>query len=151
MHWHGDDLVGTVEVLPTPAGMMLQDLVMAGMELGVQMRAYATWAKADSGPAAGERRVKSVEIVTWDFVPQHHLQQETYVVPTKRKVEGAPVGYRAQVMAARGALIKGIHAVKRWKRKALKARAASRKPMALKAKDMRLKDVWLATHQTMPL
>merc|ERR1712025_1404500 len=100
------------------------------MELGVQMRAYATWAKADSGPAAGE---KSVEIVTWDFVPQHHLQQETYVVPTKRKVEGAPVGYRAQVMAARGALIKGIHAVKRWKRKALKARAASRKPMALKA------------------
>ena len=77
--------------------MMLQDLVMAGMELGVQMRAYATWAKADSGPAAGERRVKSVEIVTWDFVPQHHLQQETYVVPTKRNKRSS------QTIAAHGA------------------------------------------------
>ncbi len=151
MHWHGEDLVGTIEVLPTPAGMMLQDLVMAGMELGVQMRAWAKWAQAESGPREGERKVKDVEVVTWDFVPHRELQQETYVVPTKRKVKGEPSGYRAQVMASRGALIKSIHTVKRWKRKALKDRAMSRKPVALKAKDMRLKDVWLATHQTMRL
>ena len=41
LHWYNDDLSRTVEVLPTPAGRMLQDLVVAGIELGVQMRAFA--------------------------------------------------------------------------------------------------------------
>ena len=54
-------------------------------------------------------------------------------------------------MESRAALIKAIHVVKRWKLRALKGRAASRKPAAVKAKDMKLKDVWLATHQTMTL
>ena len=163
MHWHENDLVGTVEVLPTPAGMMLQDLVMAGMELGVQMRAYAKWEQAmepgQSRDQAGTRkeartdkRVKDVELIAWDFVPQHVLQQDTYVVPTRRKIAGEPIGYRAQVMKSRAAIIKAIHVMKRWKLLAFKGRAMpSRKPAAVKAKDMKLKDVWLATHQTMAL
>ena len=55
-------------------------------------------------------------------------------------------------MKSRAAIIKAIHVIKRWKVLAFKGRAMpSRKPAAVKAKDMKLKDVWLATHQTMAL
>jgi hypothetical protein len=35
MHWDGDDLVGTVEVLPTPSGNILKALFQAGIKLGI--------------------------------------------------------------------------------------------------------------------
>ena len=35
MHWKGDDLVGTVEVLGTPAGNILKELFKSGIKLGI--------------------------------------------------------------------------------------------------------------------
>ena len=35
MHWDGDDLLGTVEVLSTPAGNILKDLFRSGIKLGI--------------------------------------------------------------------------------------------------------------------
>ena len=34
MHWDGDDLLGTVEVLSTPAGNILKELFKSGIKLG---------------------------------------------------------------------------------------------------------------------
>ena len=38
MHWNGKDLVGTVEVLGTPAGNILKELFKAGIKLGISSR-----------------------------------------------------------------------------------------------------------------
>lgn len=38
MDWDGDDLVGTVEILPTPSGNILKDLLKAGILLGISSR-----------------------------------------------------------------------------------------------------------------
>jgi hypothetical protein len=38
MHWDGPDLRGTIEVLPTPAGNIVRDLMKAGIRLGVSSR-----------------------------------------------------------------------------------------------------------------
>eukprot|EP00959_Pyramimonas_sp_CCMP1952_P057085 1191722-Pyramimonas_sp.AAC.1 len=41
-HWEGEDLVGYVEVLSTPAGSMLKDLYLSGCQLGMSSRGWAT-------------------------------------------------------------------------------------------------------------
>ncbi len=38
MHWDGDDLLGTVEILPTPSGNILKELLKAGILLGISSR-----------------------------------------------------------------------------------------------------------------
>ena len=38
MNWDGDDLVGTVEILPTPNGNILKDLLNSGILLGISSR-----------------------------------------------------------------------------------------------------------------
>ena len=38
MHWKGNDLIGTVEVLGTPAGNILKELFKAGIKLGISSR-----------------------------------------------------------------------------------------------------------------
>jgi len=38
MNWQGDDLVGTVEVLSTPAGNILKELFKSGIRLGISSR-----------------------------------------------------------------------------------------------------------------
>lgn len=38
MHWEGNDLVGTIEVLPTPSGNILKALFQAGIKLGISSR-----------------------------------------------------------------------------------------------------------------
>ena len=38
MNWNGDDLVGTVEVLGTPAGNILKELFKSGIKLGISSR-----------------------------------------------------------------------------------------------------------------
>ena len=38
MHWDGDDLLGTVAVLSTPAGNILKELFKSGIKLGISSR-----------------------------------------------------------------------------------------------------------------
>lgn len=38
MNWEGDDLIGTVEILPTPSGNILRDLLNSGILLGISSR-----------------------------------------------------------------------------------------------------------------
>ena len=37
-YWDGDDLLGTVEVLSTPAGNILKELFKSGIKLGISSR-----------------------------------------------------------------------------------------------------------------
>ena len=68
IHWDGDDLVGTVEILPTPSGNILKELLRAGILLGISSRGMGSVTPmrgADSGKVqVGE----DFELIGWDFV-----------------------------------------------------------------------------------
>ena len=65
IHWEGDDLCGTVEILPTPSGNILKELLKAGILLGISSRGMG------SVTNIGEGKVKvqdDFELIGWDFV-----------------------------------------------------------------------------------
>ena len=70
MHWKGDDLVGTVEVLGTPAGNILKELFRAGIKLGISSRGLGSVEEIHEGDGM-EPVVKvqpDFELIAFDFV-----------------------------------------------------------------------------------
>lgn len=65
MEWRGNDLVGKVEVLTTPAGNILRELFKAGIKLGISSRGMGSVKQLD------ERTVEvqdDFELIAFDFV-----------------------------------------------------------------------------------
>ena len=96
MHWNGDDLSGTVEVLGTPAGNILKELFKAGIKLGISSRGLGsveTVAEDDGGK--GEVPAQEVqpdfELIAFDFV-SNPSTQGAFMFPMKESVnrERAP-------------------------------------------------------------
>ena len=91
MHWNGKDLVGTVEVLGTPAGNILKELFKSGIKLGISSRGlgsveeiteaegdgYTDTTPSDDG---GEEQAPTVavqpdfELIAFDFVSNPSTQ-----------------------------------------------------------------------------
>ena len=70
MHWDGDDLNGTVEVLGTPAGNILKELFRAGIKLGISSRGLGSVEEIHEGDGM-EPVVKvqpDFELIAFDFV-----------------------------------------------------------------------------------
>ena len=92
MHWEGDNLIGTVEILGTPAGNILKELFKAGIKLGISSRGWGsveeiTEAEGDgytdttpSDDRDGEEEVPTVavqpdfELIAFDFVSNPSTQ-----------------------------------------------------------------------------
>lgn len=71
MHWEGNDLCGTVEVLSTPSGNILKELFKSGIKLGISSRGLG------SVKQLGENTVEvcdDYEILCWDFVSNPSTQ-----------------------------------------------------------------------------
>jgi len=69
MHWSGDDLEGTVEVLGTPAGNILKELFKSGIKLGISSRGLGS--VKEMHEADGEDSVEvqpDFELIAFDFV-----------------------------------------------------------------------------------
>ena len=68
MHWKGDDLVGTVEVLGTPAGNILKELFKSGIKLGISSRGLGSVKEIyeDEGDAVEVQ--PDFELIAFDFV-----------------------------------------------------------------------------------
>ena len=64
MHWKGNDLVGTVEVLSTPAGNILRELFKSGIKLGISSRGLGS-IKQES---VGDEVQDDFELIAFDFV-----------------------------------------------------------------------------------
>ena len=64
MHWNGNDLVGTVEVLTTPAGNILRELFKSGIKLGISSRGLGS-IKQES---VGDEVQDDFELIGFDFV-----------------------------------------------------------------------------------
>jgi hypothetical protein len=65
IHWDGNDLCGTVEILSTPSGNILRELLKAGILLGISSRGMG------STKPMGENKVvvqEDFELIGWDFV-----------------------------------------------------------------------------------
>ena len=72
MHWEGDDLVGTVEVLPTPSGNILKALFQAGIKLGISSRGLGSVKTIDE---QGHVRVQEdFNLLCFDFVSSPSTQ-----------------------------------------------------------------------------
>ena len=76
MHWDGDDLEGTVEVLRTPAGNILKELFKAGIKLGISSRGLGSVEEIHEGD--GHEPIVKVqpdfELIAFDFVSNPSTQ-----------------------------------------------------------------------------
>ncbi len=67
--WKGNDLCGTVEVLGTPSGNILKELLKAGVKLGISSRGMGSVEEIREGDGEGSLEVQpDFELVCWDFV-----------------------------------------------------------------------------------
>ena len=65
IHWEGNDVVGTVEILPTPSGNILKELLRAGILLGISSRGMGSVSNIGEGKVeVGD----DFELIGWDFV-----------------------------------------------------------------------------------
>ena len=69
MHWDGDDLMGTVEVLSTPAGNILKELFKSGIKLGISSRGLGSVEPVNEKDGEDTVEVQpDFELIAFDFV-----------------------------------------------------------------------------------
>ena len=69
MHWDGDDLLGTVEVLSTPAGNILKELFKSGIKLGISSRGLGSVEPVNEKNGEDTVEVQpDFELIAFDFV-----------------------------------------------------------------------------------
>tara|TARA_Y100000296_G_scaffold62497_1_gene72599 strand:- start:470 stop:1090 length:621 start_codon:yes stop_codon:yes gene_type:complete len=71
MHWDGDDLLGTVEVLGTPSGNILKELFRSGIKLGISSRGLGSVETIKEEEEGEEDTVEvqpDFELIAFDFV-----------------------------------------------------------------------------------
>ena len=66
MHFEGDNLLGTVEVLGTPSGNILKELFKAGIKLGISSRGMGSVETVNEGDA--QEVQDDFELIAFDFV-----------------------------------------------------------------------------------
>jgi len=76
MHWNGNDLVGTVEVLGTPAGNILKELFKSGIKLGISSRGLGSVEELSEDDSENPTvKVKDdFELIAFDFVSNPSTQ-----------------------------------------------------------------------------
>jgi hypothetical protein len=94
MHWLGDDLLGTVEVLGTPAGNILKELFKSGIKLGISSRGMGsveTIGEAEDGAQTTQVQ-PDFELIAFDFV-SNPSTQGAFMYPMNESVDRQnPVG-----------------------------------------------------------
>jgi len=66
MFWEGDDLIGEVEVLPTPSGNILKELFASGIRLGISSRGMGSVRK--NVHESADEVQDDFELIAFDFV-----------------------------------------------------------------------------------
>ena len=66
MHWKDNDLVGTVEVLGTPAGNILKELFKSGIKLGISSRGLGSVKEMNENDTVEVQ--PDFELIAFDFV-----------------------------------------------------------------------------------
>ena len=82
IHWDGNDLVGVVEILPTPSGNILKELLKAGILLGISSRGMGSVTPMGGGKV---KVVEDSELTGWDFV-SNPSTPGAFMVPVNESV-----------------------------------------------------------------
>ena len=96
MAWKNDDLVGTVEVLPTPAGNILKELFKSGIKLGISSRGMGSVETIKEDEDTGKQTVAvqpDFELIAFDFV-SNPSTQGAFLHPTNEGKLNESVDYR---------------------------------------------------------
>ena len=65
LYWNGDDLMGKVELLNTPAGNIVKEIIRAGHTIGISSRGTGSVQQTNEGYLEVQ---SDFELVCWDFV-----------------------------------------------------------------------------------
>ena len=65
LYWNGDDLMGKVELLNTPAGNIVKEIIKAGHTIGISSRGTGSVNQTNEGHLEVQ---PDFELVCWDFV-----------------------------------------------------------------------------------
>ena len=69
MHWKGNDLEGTVEVLGTPAGNILKELFKSGIKLGISSRGMGSVEEVNEDDGGQAMKVgDDFELIAFDSI-----------------------------------------------------------------------------------
>jgi len=68
MGWQGNDLVGKVEILPTPSGNILKALFQSGIRLGISSRGMGSVKEVMREGSAALEVQDDFELIAFDFV-----------------------------------------------------------------------------------
>jgi len=71
MHFEGDNLLGTVEILTTPSGNILRELFKNGIKLGISSRGMGSVEQVNEDDGQGGQALKvgdDFELIAFDFV-----------------------------------------------------------------------------------
>ena len=63
-HWDGDNVIGKIEILPTPSGNILKELIRNGITVGVSSRGMGSLEQNGSVMEVQD----DFELLCWDFV-----------------------------------------------------------------------------------
>ena len=74
MHWNGDDLSGTVEVLSTPSGNILKELFKSGIKLGISSRGLGSVKEIHEDGDDTVQVQPDFELIAFDFVSNPSTQ-----------------------------------------------------------------------------
>ena len=93
MHWLGDDLLGTVEVLGTPSGNILKELFKAGIKLGISSRGMGSVETIGETDGIETTQVQpDFELIAFDFV-SNPSTQGAFMYPMNENVDRQnPIG-----------------------------------------------------------
>ena len=65
LYWNGDDLMGKVELLNTPAGNIVKEIIKAGHTIGISSRGTGSVNQTNEGHLEVQ---DDFDLVCWDFV-----------------------------------------------------------------------------------
>jgi hypothetical protein len=65
LYWKGDDLMGKVELLNTPAGNIVKEIIKAGHTIGISSRGTGSVQQTNEGQLEVQ---DDFDLVCWDFV-----------------------------------------------------------------------------------
>ena len=87
LYWKGNDLMGKIELLNTPAGNIVKEIVKAGHTIGISSRGTGSVTQTNEGQLEVQ---PDFELVCWDFVsnPSTHGAFMNPVSLQEGKVKG---------------------------------------------------------------
>ena len=109
MHWEGDNLLGTVEVLGTPSGNILKELFKSGIKLGISSRGMGSVETVSEAGEQSQEVQPDFELIAFDFV-SNPSTQGAFMYPMSEgvdKIQGRTCGEYCKVEAIINDIMRG--------------------------------------------